>query len=329
MKIAIVYNSPTGEVFQHRGPRAQEVYPQQNVDRIVEALKENDHEVATIDVDRNVVEKLWTFFDPLRDGEWPGLVFNIAFGFQGQLRYCQVPALLDMLGLPYLGSGPLGHALATDKAAAKAIFSRSGLLTPDFILVHDTDFAVPPFGYPLVVKPVAEGSSLGVCFVMNEQEMRQAVKDNLQRFRTPVVVERYVSGREINVSVIGNRPGIALAPVEVVLGEEGPPIYTREDKEGLAQRKFDLVCPAPIPASVAAEAQQFALNAFNVLGCRDWARVEMKMDKLDQLQLIEINTIPGLGAESSLPAAARHIGMGQLSALVQRLVDVALERYGQ
>lgn len=329
MKIAVVYNSPAGGVFQRRGPRAQEVYSQHNLERIVDALKENGHEVAAIDADRNLIEKLETFFSPLQEGEWPGLVFNIAFGLQGQLRYCHVPALLDMLGLPYLGSGPLGQALASDKAAAKAIFIHSGLPTPDFILAHDTDFAAPDFGYPHVVKPVAEGSSLGVCFVNNEKEMRQAVKDNLKRFRTPVMVERYVDGREINVSVIGNCPGTALAPVEVILGAEGPPIYTLEDKERTANRRFDLLCPASIPASIAAEAQQFTIKAFNVLGCRDWARVEMKLDEFCQLQLIELNTIPGLGAYSSLPASASHAGMVRLPMLVQRLVDVALERYGQ
>lgn len=326
MRIAVVYNTPDAEVLQHRGPPAYEVFSPDSLERIVSALEKNNHEIVIFEADRYLINRLASFFSRISDGEWPGLVFNLAFGIQGELRYCHIPSLLEMLGLPYLGSGPLGHALATDKSTAKAIFRHHGLSTPDFIVLHSNEFAAPDFDYPLVVKPLGGASSIGLRLAHNEQELRTAVAENLAAFVEPVLVERYVAGREINIGVLGNQPGRAMPIVEVLLGEEGPPLYTFEDKKGLASRPLKQVCPASLSKQLAKQAQQLALNAFEVLCCRDWARVEMLIDESGKLQLLEVNTIPGLGERASLPIAAETIGMDYV-ALLQRLVDIAAERY--
>ncbi len=329
MKIAVVYNSPDACVIQHRGPISQENYPPENIERIVEALKFLGNKVVAMEVDLHLADRLEKFFDTVPNGEWPGLVFNLAFGIQGRLRYCHVPGMLEMLGVPYLGSGPLGQALASDKAAAKVIFRHHGLPTPDFVVIHSSVFSEPGFDYPMIVKPVAEASSLGVHLVHGEKELRAAVQDNLVRFWTPVLVEAYVSGREINVSIIGNQTAQALPPVEVVVGEEGPPIYTYEDKEGTADRELHLLCPAPLHKILSVKVCQIALKAFAVLSCEDWARVEMRIDDEGLPQLLEVNTIPGIGDFSSLPIAAKQAGMEDLHMILKRLVDVAVERYQQ
>jgi D-alanine-D-alanine ligase len=181
--------------------------------------------------------------------------------------------------------------------------------------------------YPLVVKPVAGASSLGLHFVENRFDLEQAVRYNLATFQEPVMVERFIDGREISVSIIGNQPSEALPAVEVVLGKGGQPIYTQGDKDGSDQRGFELICPADLPATLSAAAKSLALRAFAVLGCRDWSRVEFRLDKNNQLQILELNTIPGLGAVASLPAAAKQAGIPDLASLVQRLVDVAVQRY--
>jgi D-alanine-D-alanine ligase len=113
----------------------------------------------------------------------------------------------------------------------------------------------------------------------------------------------------------------------VVLGPEGPPLYTFDDKHAKAKRRLELICPAPVSKALGAEARAIALRAFTALNCRDWARVEMRLDAHDDLQLLEVNTIPGLGSIASFPAAARVAGMEGLPAIVQRLVEVAVERY--
>jgi D-alanine-D-alanine ligase len=328
MKIAVLCNSPdSAEPSQHRGTIAHEIYPQRNIDRVVVALEQRGHQVEALEADRHVIERLGQFFGHLREGQWPGLVFNLAFGIQGQLRYCHMPGLLEMLGLPYLGSGPLGHALATDKAAAKAVWLHAGLPTPGFVVFDSTDTYDPGLGFPLIVKPVAQASSLGLRLVNDLEELHAAVAENLEIFQESVMAERFIGGREINVSVLGNAPPQALPVVEVLLGKNGLPVYTREDKDGTAQRELKLVCPAALPADLTDEAQRLAIHAFTALGCRDWARVEFRIDEVGQLQIIEINTIPGLGAISSLPAAAAQAGMPDFPSLVQRLVDIAVERY--
>jgi len=327
MKIAVAYNSPASRVLQRRGTASYEAYPQQNIDRIADALRANGHEVVSIEGDRHLADHLEEFFGPTREDVWPGLVFNLAFGVQGELRYCHVPAMLEMLGLPYIGSGPMGHALATDKAAAKAVFLHDGLPTPDFVEIHAPDFTAPDLPYPLVVKPVCGASSLGLQFVNNEQELRTAVLDDLRRFAEPVLVEQFVPGREIGIGIIGNDPPEMLPPLEVVLGPEGPPVYTRADKDGDGGRRMELLCPAPVSDRLAARARELALAAFVALDCRDWARVELRIDDRGDLQLLEVNTIPGIGEISSMRAAARVAGMEDLAALVQRLVEVATARY--
>ncbi|WJW76398.1 ATP-grasp domain-containing protein [Thiohalobacter sp. IOR34] len=328
MKIAVVYNSPAGRVLQHRGPLAHEVFPPRNIERIVEALSDNGHQVVELEADCTLIERLTDFFAPLDDDRWPGLVFNLAFGMQGELRYSQVPGLLELLGLPYLGSGPWGHALATDKATAKAVFRQQALPTADFLVVRDADFPAPAIGYPLVVKPVAEASSHGVWLVHDEAELRARVREDLQRFHEPVMLERFLPGRELNVSLIGNGPALqALPPVEVVLEKRGLPLYTREDKAGIAERRFELHCPAPIPPELSERLQQLAVAAFRALNCRDWARVEFRLDAAGQPYLLEVNTIPGLGRIASMPVAAQQAGIETFPALIQRLVEVAVERY--
>lgn len=329
MKIAVTYNDPrTAKVIQHCGAISREIYPPHNIQRIVDALAANGHEVQAIEADLFVIDRLNTFFCPLDDETWPGLVFNLAFGIQGQLRYTHLPGLLEMLGLPYLGSGPLGHSLASDKAVAKALFLRQGLHTPEFVLLQRLeDINGVTLDYPLVVKPVASASSLGLHFVDNRFDLEQAARYNLITFQEPVIVERFVDGREISVSIIGNQPAETLPVVEVVLGEGGLPIYTQGDKDESDQRGFELICPADLPAAISDDAKTLALRAFEVLGCRDWSRVEFRLDKNNQLQILELNTIPGLGAVASLPAAAKQAGISDLVSLVQRLVDVAVQRY--
>ena len=327
MKIAVAYNSPAAQVLQHRGPASQEIYPPENVQRIVDALRQNEHEVAILEADQRLIDRLEAFFGSVDASEWPGLVFNLSFGVQGELRYCHVPGVLEMLGLPYVGSGPMGHALSSDKTAAKAIFRHEGLATPAFVEIHSRSFAEPGLGYPLIVKPVTGASSLGLWYVHDEAELRVAVDENLTRFGEPVLVEQFISGREFAVSIIGNDPPEALPLVETVVDRGGPPVYSLEDKDGTAKRRLDLICPARVSKKLEEHAREIGLRAYSALDCRDWARVEMRLDRNQELQLLELNTIPGLGSRSSFPVAARAAGMGTLAAILQRLVEVAVSRY--
>lgn len=327
MKIAVTYNSRQGELLWPRGPFAGETYPPHYLAKIVSALESGGHEVVAMDADRQLVERLADFFGHSSADEWPGMVFNLAYGLQGHYRYSHVPAMAEMLGLPYVGSDLLGHALASDKAIAKRLFREAGLPTPAFHLVESARDLPRETDYPCVVKPVAEALSLGVRLVNDETDLRRAVVEDLATFRTPVLVETYAPGREINVGILGNGPPRAFPVVEVTLGDEIPSLYTREEKSGLGPREPELLCPAPLTPSLARKAQDLALLAFQTLRCRDWGRVEMRLDETEGLQVLEVNTIPGLGPHSSFPLGARAVGLDTLESLVEAILETAIQRY--
>ena len=176
-------------------------------------------------------------------GERPGIVFNLSYGIQGQARYTHVPSILEMVGIPYVGSGPMAHSLALDKVVAKMIFRQNGLPTPDFEVLDAPGFTVPDITYPLIVKPKNEAVSFGIKIVNNERELREAADKIFDTFGQPVLVEQYIDGREINVGLLGNNPPEAFLPAEILFGE-GPPIYTFEDKTRKSGRKIKVVCPA-------------------------------------------------------------------------------------
>jgi D-alanine-D-alanine ligase len=259
-------------------------------------------------------------------GELPGLAFNLSYGIQGQARYTHVPSILEMVGIPYVGSNPLAHSLALDKVVAKMIFQQNDLPTPDFVVIKDKDFEPPKIPYPLIVKPKNEAVSMGIQVVHNLEELQKAAKVILEDFNQSVLVEQYIDGREINVGLLGNNPPDALPPCEITFGKGGPEIYTIEDKKGLSGRKIDWICPVPIGEKLTQECQRIAKEAFTSLGCYDAARVDMRLDKKGRLFILEVNSLPSLGEHGSYTTAAQHAGL-DFAALVNRMVDVASARY--
>jgi len=234
------------------------------------------------------------------------MVFNLSYGIQGQARYTHVPGILEMVGIPYVGSGPLAHSLALDKVVAKMIFRQNGLPTPDFAVLDSPGFEPPGLDYPLVVKPKNEAVSFGLRIVNNEEELKEAADAIFKTYRQPVLAEQYIGGREINIGLLGNNPPETLPPVELVFGPEGPPVYTNEDKTRKSGREIGFRCPAPIEGKTMEAAQDLARRAFNALGCYDFARVDMRLDKGSNLYLLEVNSLPSLGEYGSYPTAAEE-----------------------
>lgn len=260
-------------------------------------------------------------------GELPGLVFNVSYGIQGQARYAHVPSILEMVGIPYVGSGPLAHSLALDKVVAKIIFRQHELPTPAFVVLNSwEDELAPDLLFPMVVKPKNESVSFGVTIVHNESELRDAARTIFEAFQQPVIAERYIEGREINVGLIGNNPPEAFPPVELLFPGNGPPIYTYQDKVRQSGRQIGFECPANVSEETAEKAQTLARRAFEVLGCYDCARVDMRLDAEDNLQLLEVNSLPSMGEHGSYTIGAQHVGL-DFPALVNRLVEAASARY--
>ncbi len=326
MKIAIVYNRESKRVINLFGVPNREKYGLKSIARITNALKEGGHQVIALEGDKDLLDRLEEFMPRVMKGERPGMVFNLSYGIQGQARYTHVPGMLEMAGIPYVGSGPLAHSLALDKVVAKMIFKQEGISTPDFVVLKDPDFDSPDLAYPLIVKPKNEAVSFGIRIVNDEAELRDAAGVIFEKFEQPVLAERFIDGREINVGLLGNNPPEALPPAELIFGEGGPKIYTYEDKTHKSGREVSVRCPADISPELTVKAQKLAIEAFAALGCYDCARVDMRVDADENLYVLEINSLPSLGEHGSYTHAAKAVGL-DFAGLVNRLVDVASARY--
>jgi D-alanine-D-alanine ligase len=326
LKVAVVYNRDSRSVINLFGQPNREKIGLTQIKRISDALREGGHQVTSFEGDKDLVDRLEEFMPRVVAGERPGMVLNLSYGVQGQARYTHVPSILEMVGIPYVGSGPLAHSIALDKVVTKVMLVQNGLPTPDFVVLQDPDFETPELDFPLIVKPKHEAVSFGIRVVNDEAELREAARAIFEMFGQAVLVERFIDGREINVGILGNAPPEPLPPVELAFGQTGPKVYSYEDKTGRSGRQVQLLCPAPLGAELTEKGQQLALRAFATVGCADCARVDMRLDAEDEFHVLEINSLPSLGARGSYVRAAQAAGL-DFAALVNRLVEVASARY--
>lgn len=326
MKIAIVYNYESKAVINLFGIPNRERYGKKTIKAITSALKKGGHQVKQFEGDKNIVRSLEEFMPAVIGGERPGLVFNLSYGIQGRARYTHIPGILEMLGIPYLGSSPDTHGLALDKVVTKMILSQRGLPTPRFDVLDTPESEISEkLRYPLIVKPKNEAVSYGLKIVHDEAELREGVKAIHDAFQQPTLVEEYIEGREINVGLLGNDPVTPLPPVELDFGQ-GTPIFTYEDKTHRSGREIEKICPAPLSQEQTDLVQKLAVRAFEALNCQDFARVDFRMDTEGNFHILEINSMASLGTGGSYVHAASRVGM-DYDALVNRMVDVASQRY--
>ncbi|MDA7618249.1 D-alanine--D-alanine ligase [Verrucomicrobia bacterium] len=256
---------------------------------VIKALTERGHQVSGFDPVNGNLE-----LPPDTD-----LVFLALHGSYGEDGSIQ--DLLESMGMPYTGSGPISSRLAFDKLAAKHLFEEHGLSTPPFIAVKDANFPFPEeLGLPLVVKPVREGSSVGLRFVHARDTWPEALEYVL-RYGGEVLVERCIPGRELTVAVLD---GKACPIVEIKPNDQASYDYEHKYTAG-ATRYF---CPADLESTTADRCKELALAAYRVLGCEGYGRVDLMLEG-NQPFLLEVNTLPGMTETSLLPMAASAAGM--------------------
>ncbi len=259
------------------------------------------------------------FIEQLRTGGFD-VVFICLHGRFGEDGTVQ--GLLEILGLPYVGSGVLASALAMDKVASKHIFTAAGLKTPASVALTampaDTADIVTELGPKLVVKPVSEGSSVGMSIVHEPAEIVPALELAFRHDAT-VLVEAFVAGTEVTVGVLGNDDLLALPTLEVVPEHE---FYDYESKyvPGMSRH----IIPARVSEAAREECQRIALEAHRALGCRGMSRADTIVTPDGEAYLLEVNTIPGMTSTSLLPDSARAAGI-EFPELCDRLVALALE----
>ena len=270
----------------------------------------------------------------------PDLVFNMAEGLHGQSREALVPAICEYLGIPYTGSDPLTLALSLHKGRTKETLAFRGVPTAPFTCLESVDelerMALP---FPVFVKPVAEGSGKGV-FSNNRCDdaaaLAERVRFLLARYAEPVLVETYLPGPEFTVAILGNGPETYCLPVVgfdfSTLPAGAPPVYGYEAKWVWDRPEAPLAifeCPARIPAGLSREVERTALDAYHALGCRDWCRVDLRVDRFGVVNILELNPLPGIipdpAMNSCFPKAARAAGFSY-DELVQEVARIAWRR---
>jgi D-alanine--D-alanine ligase len=228
----------------------------------------------------------------------------------------RVQALLDLAGIRYTGSGPLGSGLAMDKDVAKTLLRAHGVRTPDWLLAPTTAEAVrSTIGFPAVVKPTAQGSTVGLSIVRSAADLPGAI-DRASEYGT-VMVERFIRGRELTVGVLDDQ---ALAVGEIMLPDDTAFSYEDKYQAGAVKEQF----PADVPADVAEAARGAALHAHRVLRLNGYSRSDFRLDEHGVLWTIEANSLPGMTATSLLPqsAAAAGIGYQELCERICRLASL-------
>ena len=274
----------------------------------------------------------------------PDIVFNIAEGFRGVNREAQVPAICEFFGIPYSGSDPFTLTLCLDKAKTKETLAFHGIPTPRFAVVEDIgelQTRTADLELPLFVKPLHEGSSKGItdrnlCF--DRDHLARQTRFLLENYQQPVLVEEYLPGKEFTCAVLGNGNRATVLPIVGMNFESLPegalPIYSFDAKFIWDRPENPLEifqCPARITKELQASIERVTLDAFRVLGCRDWARIDVLLDAAGNPNVLEVNPLPGIlpdpADNSCLPKAARAAGIGY-DELIQSCLKYAAARQG-
>ena len=326
LNVALTYNLRPNENFVSENlslfsnsSSLNDTYAEWDSEETIFAIKdalEKYHNVSMIESNADAFEKF-------RKNNLD-IVFNVSENANGISREAQIPAMLDMLNIPYTGSDPLTLASCLDKARTKEILKYHKIPTPNFTVIDDNDFDCDTnLNYPLILKPIGEGSSKGIfnsSLVNNYKELKEQAEQLIKKYHQPFILEEYLPGKEFTVAIIGNNSGTQVLPIIEMnfdsLPEDVNPIYSFEAKWvfDTKENQLDLYsCPANISVELENEIKTNCLRAYNTLRCRDWSRIDVRLDKDGVPNIIEINPLPGVLPDpkenSCFPKAARAAGM--------------------
>lgn len=348
LDVAITFNvKPESETFLDEVPPVQnsphhelqpavDTYAEWDTWETVNAVKDaiaEIHNVTLVEANNDAYLKL----KELK----PDIVFNFAEGLVGVNRESHMPAILEMLQIPYSGSDALTLGICLDKSRAKEILTYHNIPNAKFLVAHRTeDIKNVRFDFPLIVKPISEGSSKGIfssSLVKNTKELEDEITRILNSYNQPALIEEFLSGREFTVAILGNGDDAQILPIIEIRYEDFPqdvvPLYSYEAKWILdtKENNFDVFeCPAKLDKQLEEKIKNTVLRTYNVLKCKDWSRIDVRLDKHGVPNIIEINPLPGImpdpNENSSFPKAARAAGMNY-NQLIQSALYHAAKRY--
>ena len=303
---------------------------------IKKALESAGHTVFLVEADENAYRKFFALKKNI------DIVFNMAEGLRGEGREAHIPAMLEMLGIPYTHSSITTQAITLDKSLTKKILHFYGINTPKFQLFRSIDEPLDPsLNFPLLAKPNSEGSSKGIFnenLVYDKIKILERIKWLKSRFRQPVLVEEFLTGREFTVSVLGNDPPKVLPIVEqnyAVFPENMHHFASYEAKwlfeDDLPNPHDAYFCQPDISDELKSKIEKICLKTWRALDIKDVCRIDLRLDDLGNPSILEVNTLPGLIANPNIisyfPVAARKAGYS-FEGMVNAILESAVKRYG-
>lgn len=345
MKIAFMFNVRHTKSSLEAEAQAEAEFDEPKTTRAIhDAIIANGYECVDIEADLEAYDKLKALKGKV------DLVFNIAEGLRGEIREAQIPAILEMLGIPYTHSGALTQAINLDKSLTKKIWQFHGLPTPKFAQIG---WAEKPYveglRFPVIVKPNSEGSSKGIFndnLVEDPSKLLVKIRDTRKKYGDGVLVEEFMSGREFTITVMGNPTtgsGQALPgqPYVLPIVEQNFAVFPKNlqkfssyeakwfFEDTLPDPHIAYICPARLEPKLEKMIKNICIKAFTVLGCRDIARIDLRLDADGKPNLLELNTMPGMipGTDivSYFPVAARAAGWSY-NQMVGQIIIHARER---
>jgi D-alanine-D-alanine ligase len=339
MRVGLTYNLkktlPQGEKLEHL---PLDFYAEWDDLETIEAIKNalaQKYEVIPIEANEHAFQSL--------QEEKPDIVFNIAEGMRGVSREAHIPAMLEFLHIPYTGSDPLTLSLCLDKVRCKEILSYHRIPTPRFKVLTSANCngSTKFLRYPLLVKPCHEGSSKGIynnSLVYDAQELSSKVKSIFKGYHQPALAEEFLEGREFTVALMGNGKDIRVLPIIELNFDQLPlnanRIYSFEAKwiwDTVDSPLKLFICPAEIDEELEILIKNTAIRAYRIMRCRDWCRIDIRLDSYRTPCILELNPLPGIlprpENNSCFPKAAQAAGMNY-NQLILTVLHIACRRYG-
>ncbi|MEM2902004.1 MAG: GNAT family N-acetyltransferase [Candidatus Bathyarchaeia archaeon] len=331
MFVAVLYNQPQPLPYGEEKDKISEDAVLEEVSDVQQALQNLGHQAIlmplTNDVPKLVKELSSTPLD---------CVFNLCEGAYGcSVHEMNVPSILELLRIPYTGSPSMALGCCLDKATAKRILIGAGLPTPSFTVAQTSVMPEKIPSYPLIVKPIREDGGRGVSresVVYDEAALKERIRYVWEKYRQPALVERFIEGRELNVSLIGNSSPETLAISEVEfsgLQDGSPRILTYDGKWLEESREYawtPVTCPASVEDSLRGRLEEISKKAFQILGCMGYARIDFRVDLKGRPYLIDVNPNPDISRKAGFANSAEKAGV-PYPQLIQRIMDLAIERH--
>ncbi len=326
--VGLTYDLKTDYVFKKGDPidANAEFDNLSTVDVVANAIEANGYKVKRIGNAKKLLEQL---SDLNVD-----IVFNISEGYLGRNRESQVPILLEMHGIPFVGSDALTLGITLDKIMAKKIFISDGVTTPKFFEVSslnnlDSILNANHCAFPMIVKPRFEGSSKGLSDdsrVKDKEELKKQVELIIDTYKQPALVEEFITGQEFTVAIVGNDPIDVLPVVQVEIDgtvELGDQFYTFAR---VHSDRLKYICPILSSKELETKIKDQALRAYKSVECRDFGRVDVRVDKKGKPYILEINPLPSLSTEDVFMLISKVMGI-TYEQMIGKIIETAFKRY--